>query len=95
MKFFKYGIDFFDGKLDRYGGHWQFLSRWTQLDYLWISVNENVTRDYYKTFQLKKKIYFKRSSIYYDGYHHSINCVLFNVCWGGKPYDETESDDDF
>lgn len=67
--FFWIGI--FDNELCRYGGHSQWLSKLTGLDYL--------------CFLIKQKEPHKTCSFYYDGWHHYLNLKIFSISWGGKP----------
>lgn len=83
MKFFKYGIDLFDTKYKKYGGHTHWLAqsfifdnRWYWIDYLSIGFE----------FKLHKC---KKGSIYYDGYHHHLKFLFITIFWGGCPYKET------
>ena len=69
MKIYKYGIQLFDGKYTKYGGHWQKLSRLTGLDYFDIYFNFG----------------FKYFSDYYDGYHSTIGLGIIWISWGGRP----------
>lgn len=89
MKFHKWGIEIFDGRLKQYGGHWQRLSSFFQLDYLIIDINDSLIKDLSEELVLKNRTFFKRYSMYYDGYHHSNNLIFFLISWGGKPYEET------
>lgn len=75
MKISENCVELFDGRLTKYGGHWQKLSYLTGLDYLIIS---------------KGNFFKKHTSLYYDGYHHAIDILFLNVCWGGPPYKETQ-----
>lgn len=87
MEFYKHGVEIFNGMQSQYGGHWQKLSHWTQLDYLAITIWSPDTL--YEVFILKdfSKI-FNLQTTYYDGHHHHINLVLFIIAWGGPPYTE-------
>jgi len=60
----------FDGRYSKYGGHSQWLSRLTGLDYLIISWEFG----------------FGYSQAYYDGQHHSLKLGLIGIHWGGPPY---------
>lgn len=93
MQFFKYGIEFFDGKLPQYGGHGQWMSSYFDLDYLMICTNHEASLDFYKFLKGDHKGLFKRQCTYYDGFHHHVNLVFLMVCWGGRPYIETDDDD--
>jgi len=89
MRFFKYGIEVFDGKLTQYDGHWQFLSDYFRLDYLIICFNTGISEDLYNIIFLNSYTeLFRRMSSYYDGYHHHVNFIIINVCWGGRPFVE-------
>ncbi|SRR6266403_1113024 len=84
MKFFKHGIDVFNRRYKKYGGHTHWLAqsyifnnKWYCIDYLSIVFE----------FKLHK---FERYSAYYDGYHHDIQFLFVTIFWGGTPYKETQ-----
>lgn len=95
MKFYKFGIEVCDGKLDEYDGHWQELAYKLKVDYLFINFNvEFVIEQFYtltKGGKLKMNL-FQRESWWYDGQHHYINFLLFGIGWGGGPFDVEEYD---
>ena len=71
MKLFRYGIEICDLKQPQYGGHWQWLARWLNIDYLSFSFEK------WKTGQFHG---------YYDGFHHCRYFGFVWVAWGGRPY---------
>ena len=68
MKKLNRGIEIFDGKYTKYGGHWQSLARITALDYLSFS------------FHIAK---FSYNREWYDGWHNSISLGIVSISWGG------------
>jgi hypothetical protein len=71
MKKIKNGLELFNGKHNRFGGHWQKLSKLTGLDYLTIQIGWwNFSYDHE----------------WYDGQHHWLTLKLIRICWGGKPF---------
>ena len=68
-------IEVFNGKFSKYGGHSQWLSRLTHLDYLIIDfVFGKLHYDHY----------------WYDGQHHTLSFGLFRIHWGGYPFKDLE-----
>lgn len=77
MKFFKYGIDVFDGRLKKYGGHGHFIAgkifKW-RMGYLHIYLK--VTPGF--------EIIYKNDDHYYDGYHNHIYIGWVLISWGSS-----------
>jgi hypothetical protein len=71
MKKTRSGFSLFDGKHKRFGGHIQWLSRFTGLDYLFVQ------------FGWWKPSY---DHEWYDGQHHWFSFGPLRICWGGKPF---------
>lgn len=81
MKFFKLGVELFDIKYAKYGGHSQWIGN------LFIFNNKKICLDYLIVELKFSKLEYK--CIYYDGYHHAFNFWLFGIYWGGTPFKET------
>lgn len=94
MVFYKYGVEVCNAMFDQYGGHWQKLANFLNVDYLAIQINDSIAEDLYYLYIGKYKMFFRqffrRQSIRYDGWHHSINLVIIHLSWGGAPYEETD-----
>ena len=71
MKRTSRGIEIFDGKHKRFGGHSQWLSKFSGLDYLIFQ------------FGWWKPTY---DHEWYDGQHHWLSIGPIRICWGGKPF---------
>ena len=71
-----WSIEVFNGFYDQYGGHWQFLSRLTHLDYLCVGL------------RFDQFSWFRYFHTWYDGQHHSITLLWLQVSWGGPPYSD-------
>lgn len=67
-----WNIEFFNGFKKRYGGHSQWLSMATGLDYLMLTIMTKWQWGY--------------MTEYYDGFHHYIALGKIGICWGGPPY---------
>ena len=70
MKKIRGGIEVFNNKHQRFGGHWQNLAKITKLDYLQI------------TFGLWN---FSYDHEYYEGQHHWLTLGIIRILWGGPP----------
>lgn len=68
MKLEKYGIDFFDNRLEKYGGHSHWLGKFFK--------NYSYACFYLCGFRIG---YFKE---YYDGYHYAIFLGFVVFSWG-------------
>lgn len=71
MKFSKRTFYWFDGKTSRHGGHSQWLSKLTKLDYVIFELG--FWKPYYDHF-------------WYDGQHHTVCLGFMRIFWGGKPF---------
>lgn len=78
MKVFKetQQLEIFLGYKPEYGGHWQWLSILTGLDYLLLTL---IWREWG---------YFQS---YYDGQHHTLSLGFIAITWGGWPYPNKKS----
>jgi hypothetical protein len=70
MKKIRRGISVFNGKSKRSGGHSQWLSNFTGLDYL--SFDFGIWKPSYDHY-------------YYEGQHHALVLLFIRVMWGGSP----------
>jgi hypothetical protein len=75
MKVLRKKIKVFDGKPTKSGGHSQWLSKVTKLDYLTLEFG--LWRFHYDHF-------------YYDGQHHALHLGLIRIFWGGFPFKDEE-----
>lgn len=71
MKYSKRSLFVFDGKTDKQGGHSQWMSRLTKLDYLIFE------------FGFWKPTY---DHFWYDGQHHNLSLGFMRIFWGGAPF---------
>lgn len=69
------GFEIFNGKHQRYGGHWQRLSKLTGLDYLTFHFG------FFK---------FNYDHEWYDGQHHWLSLWVIRVLWGGPPFKDLD-----
>lgn len=65
-------FELFNGLYKEHGGHSQWASESTGLDYLRLDFMD--------------KWQFGYMTIYYDGFHHFISLGLLGITWGGKPF---------
>lgn len=65
-------IELFKGFKTKYGGHSQWLSQITGLDYFMLTIMTKRQWGY--------------MTEYYDGFHHYIALGWIGICWGGPPY---------
>jgi hypothetical protein len=72
MKIEKYYIEVFNGNYSKYGGHWQFISTLTKMDYLIIALMKPFIVTYYHD--------------WYDSQHHTISLGYLRINWGGRPF---------
>ena len=75
MKVLRKKIKVFDCKPTKSGGHSQWLSKITKLDYLTLEFG--LWRFHYDHF-------------YYDGQHHTLCLGLIRILWGGFPFKDEE-----
>jgi hypothetical protein len=70
MKKIRKGFSIFNGKTTRMGGHSQWLSKITKLDYLSFDFGLwGIKYDHY----------------WYEGQHHTLTLVFVRFMWGGLP----------
>lgn len=74
MKVGKWYISLFNLRKKEYGGHGHWLARlfFYRLDYL--------------SFNIIPFTRYKYIHLYYDGQHHAIKFLCFEIGWGGAPY---------
>ena len=71
MKKIRRGISVFNGKTKKMGGHSQWLSKITKLDYFSFDFG------FWKV---------GHDNFFYEGQHHTLTLFLVRFMWGGPPF---------
>lgn len=69
MKKIHSGLEIFNGKHNRFGGHWQFMSKITNLEYFIIGLS---------------KWEFSFENEEYEGSHYWMTIGFIRIMWGKK-----------